>query len=62
MDNTIGFYPMNMGSIPVRRTRYAAMVKLVVHRRLKISRLVRPGSSPGGRTKYTENNFKKAVA
>ena len=48
----------SVGSNPTLTTSYyAAMVEFGRHRRLKISRLVRPGSSPGGGTILVKINL-----
>jgi hypothetical protein len=54
MDNTIGFYPMNVGSIPARRaSKYnqASMGELVDPADLKSAADRRTGSTPVTRTK-----------
>ena len=49
MDNTAVFYTVNMGSIPVGRTKMRLWWN-GIHSRLKICRLVHEGSNLSSRT------------
>ena len=51
MDNTSGFYPLNVSSILARRANNARVVELVYTQDLKSCAVRIEGSSPSSRTK-----------